>query len=108
MTDFDDDFDDEGARDGLTRRLRTEGAMIAYRTAIAICLDPKAPANAKASAVNSLFRAGGFFANQDGDDGPKDPSQMTAGEIDAVLRRAQTELNRQQDRDAKPPGNLFD
>lgn len=104
MTDFDDDLDDEDARDELTRKLRTEGATIAYRTAVAICLDPKASAAAKASAVNSLLRAGGYFANRDDDDGKKQPSEMTSGEIDATLRRLRSKLQSEK----KFTGGLFD
>lgn len=87
----DDDFDDEEEiRGGLTRKLRTVGALKAYNTAMAICDDPKATAAAKASAVNSLFRAGGFFASTDDDGGQKEPHEMTAEEIGkriALLRR---------------------
>lgn len=104
MTDFDDDFDHEGARDGLSRKLRTEGAVIAYDTAVSICRDPKATAAAKASAVNSLFRAAGFFANREDDNGGKQPSEMTADEIDAALRRLRSKAQPKRE----PAGGLFD
>src|SRR5258708_10168113 len=89
---LDSDFDEAEVRDELTHKMRTEGALIAYRTAVKICRDPKATAAAKASAVNSLFRAGGFFANQDPGDREKDPSEMTPTEIKAALRKAETSL----------------
>lgn len=96
MTDLsDDDFknmDEPDAREALTRELRTSGALIAYRTAVAICLDPKAASAAKASAVNSLPRAGGFFEIRDDDDGEKDPSEMSPEEINAALRKARAKL----------------
>src|SRR5882757_9268794 len=108
MTDFGDeddgldpDFDETEVRDELTHKMRTEGALIAYRTAIKICRDPKATAAAKASAVNSLFRAGGFFANHEPSEGEKDLSQMTAAEVDAALRKATTALKKRPD-DRKP------
>jgi hypothetical protein len=114
MTDFGDDeepevdFDEADARDELTHKMRTEGALIAYRTAVKICRDPKATAAAKASAVNSLFRAGGFFANQDAGDRAKDPSEMSPDEIKAALRKAETSLKNREDEIRKPKVNLFD
>jgi hypothetical protein len=93
--------------------MRTEGALIAYRTAVKICRDPKATAAAKASAVNSLFRAGGFFANQDIGDREKDLSQMSPTEVDAALRKATAALNKRPDESkplasGAPKGSLFD
>lgn len=96
MTDINDEefdgMDEQDAREALTRKVRTEGAIIAYRTAVAICLDPKAASAAKASAVNSLLRAGGFFESRDDDDGEKDPSEMSPEEINAALRKARAKL----------------
>jgi len=110
---FDEDFDEAEVRDELTHKMRTEGALIAYRTAVKICRDPKATAAAKASAVNSLFRAGGFFANQDAGDRSKDPSEMNADELKAAVRKAETSLkNREDERkplaSGVPKGSLFD
>src|ERR1700704_2669976 len=101
---LDEDFDEAEARDELTHRMRTEGALIAYRTAIKICRDPKATAAAKASAVNSLFRAGGFFANQDTGDREKEASEMTPAEVKAALRKAETSLKNREDEIGKPKG----
>jgi hypothetical protein len=106
--DFDEDFDEAEARDELTHKMRTEGALIAYRTAVKICRDPKATAAAKASAVNSLFRAGGFFANQESGDRTKDLSEMTPAEVKAALRKAETSLKNREDEINKPKGGLFD
>ncbi|MGO3928148.1 hypothetical protein [Rhodopseudomonas pseudopalustris] len=119
MTEFDDgDFDgmdEQDAREALTRKMRTEGAIIAYRTAVAICLDPKATAAAKASAVNSLLRAGGFFADQDADD-EKAPHEMTPNEINAALQKVEAQLAQREagpSQGRAPPqqrrkGGLFD
>ena len=106
--DFDEDFDEAEARDELTHKMRTQGALIAYRTAVKICRDPKATAAAKASAVNSLFRAGGFFANQESGDRTKDLSEMTPAEVKAALRKAETSLKNREDEINKPKGGLFD
>lgn len=97
MTYHDDGLDDIAENDlpdELTHKMRTAGAVKAYRTAMAICDDPKATAAAKASAVNSLFRAGGFFAVQDPNAGAgKDLADMTADELRASSRKAQAALD---------------
>jgi hypothetical protein len=102
------DLDEAETRDELTHKMRTEGALIAYRTAVKICRDPKATAAAKASAVNSLFRAGGFFANQDSGDRQKELSEMSPAEVKAALRKAETSLKSREDEISKPTGGLFD
>jgi hypothetical protein len=103
-----DDLDEEDVRDELSRKMRTEGAKVAYNTAVAICRDPKATAAAKASAVNSLFRAGGFFANHDSGDNGKGLSELSADEIKAMLRKAEASLKSRQNEIKKPSGGLFD
>jgi hypothetical protein len=114
MIDIDEDdeldaeFGEAEVRDELTHKMRTEGALVAYRTAVKICRDPKATAAAKASAVNSLFRAGGFFANQDIRDREKDPAEMTHAEIEAALRKAKASLTNREAEISKPAGGLFD
>ena len=105
---LDDDFDEADLRDELTHKMRTEGALVAYRTALKICRDPKATAAAKASAVNSLFRAGGFFANQDTGDRTKDPSEMSPDEVKAALRKTEALLKNREAEVNKPGGGLFD
>jgi hypothetical protein len=128
MTDFSDEefggMDELEAREALTRKMRTEGAIIAYRTAVAICLDPKSSFAAKASAVNSLFRAGGFFDSKGDGDAEKDLSETPPEEIEIMLRKAKAKLaemkgepseQTEQDearaapvRRRKSSGNLFD
>lgn len=111
MTDFDDENEDmgeSGIRGALTRRMRTEGARVAFDTALEICRDPKASAAAKASAVNSLLRAGGFFNSFGTDDSGKDLSQMTPDEVDAALRKATAALARREAGKNALPGSLFD
>src|SRR5260221_2752162 len=96
MTSFEDGLDDvaeNDLRDELNHQMRTRGAVIAYRTAIAICEDPKATAAAKASACNSLFRAGGFFGPHAADDGgAKGLAEMTADELRAASNQARAAL----------------
>jgi hypothetical protein len=100
--DLDADFDEAEVREELTHKMRTEGALVAYRTAVKICRDPKATAAAKASAVNSLFRAGGFFANQDISDREKDSADMTPTELNAALRKAKASLTNREAEISKP------
>lgn len=102
------DFDEPDMRDELTHKMRTEGALVAYRTALKICRDPKATAAAKASAVNSLFRAGGFFANQEPGDREKDSAEMSPDEVKVALRKAVASLKKREDEIEKPAGGLFD
>ncbi len=108
MTDFDDDedltdADDLEARQVLTREMRTRGAVVAYQTAISICLDGKATAAAKASAVNSLLRAGGFFNNQSDDDTEeKELSEMSHSEISRTLAKARASLKRRMEESDSP------
>jgi hypothetical protein len=113
VTNFDgtdglDDLDEAEMRDELTYKMRTVGALIAYRTAVAICLDPKATASAKASAVNSLFRAAGFFANQDPADRAKDLAEMSSDEVKALLRKTEAALEQRLAVIASPRESLFD
>jgi hypothetical protein len=102
------DLDEADLRDELTQKMRTEGAMVAYQTALKICRDPKATAAAKASAVNSLFRAGGFFANQEPGDREKHLSEMPPDELQSMLRKATASLKKREDEIKKPSGGLFD
>jgi hypothetical protein len=109
MSDYDenDDADERSIRTVLVRRIRTEGALAAFEAALSLCKDTTAPANARASAINSVLRAGGFFGLSDDDAGGKDLSQMTRDEIDAELKKAKAALSRSESR-KKPKGGLFD
>jgi hypothetical protein len=83
----------EEARRELRYRMETEGAQIAYDTAVGICRDPKASATAKASAVNSLLRVGGYDGKPEPDTG-KAISDMTPAELKALLARTDVMLAR--------------
>ena len=65
---------------------------VAVDTAVAICRDPKATAAARASATNSLMRAGalgGFARNFDPASGEKEPHEMTMEELEQSRRKLQ-------------------
>lgn len=68
----------------LQERMETEGALLAYETAVGICRDPKASATAKASALKALF----YVAGHDGKPAPdrdKPISELTRAETEAML-----------------------
>lgn len=72
------------ARRYLQERMETEGALLAYETAVGICRDPKASATAKASALKALF----YVAGHDGKPAPdrdKPLSEITRDEAEAMI-----------------------
>ncbi len=77
-----DDLDGDGARQtAVLRKVRTEGVETAYETALAICKDPKAPAQARAIASRTIFQLAGML-NKPEPETPKEPSEMTAEELE--------------------------
>ena len=93
-------------REELIRELQTTGGLKAYQTAMKICDDPEATSAAKASAVNSLLRAGGFFEKQETAD-EKELHELSGHELAAkvakLLRRSQ-----ENDRQTDSMGGVFD
>lgn len=86
MTD-DDDMED------FERRVRTEGPRIAYKTAVAICSNPKAPAPAQATALTALFRVSGWFDKKAEPD-VNALDGMTAAELATLRRKMERELKK--------------
>lgn len=76
-------------RRALLIRIQTEGAEAAYEAALAVCKDPKAPAPAKATCSTTILRAAGLFNPKDAGEA-KDPSEMTAAEIEARVAELQS------------------
>ena len=93
-------------REELIRELQTTGGLKAYQTAMRICDDPKATSAAKASAVNSLLRAGGFFEKQETAD-EKELHELSGHELAAKVARA-LRKSADNDRARESEGNLFD
>jgi hypothetical protein len=87
MTDHYDHDDDEA----FERRVRTEGPRTAYRTALEICDNPKAPAPAKATALTALFRVSGWF-NKKEEPEVDALSGMTATGLAALRRKFERDL----------------
>ena len=68
--------------------METEGALLAYETAVAICRDTRAPATAKASALKALLYVGGYDGKP-ASERDKPVSEMTLHETEALIARLQ-------------------
>lgn len=72
------------SRRALLAKIQTEGAEAAYNALLGVCMDPKAPAPARATAGTALFRAGGFMdAKQSASE--KKPEDMTWDEMSSRI-----------------------
>ena len=110
------------AKREVLKRIHNEGLPIAFETAISICRDEKAAAPAKATAMTALFRAGGLFNDKSDVADDIEPYAMSAAQLDAAVRRAQSALKMSnedgddgdQDEDGddgdqdEPKGDIFD
>ena len=109
-------LDDEPAavREELRRKLKTEGARVAYETMVAVARDPKAQASARATCAVALFRGAGFLGKradeEDAADG-KTLDQMTDAEMQRELQRLRTQRlhgRRRGSRRNAPDDSVFD
>lgn len=82
MTNADD------AREELLRRIQTEGVLVAYETALAVCRDPKATASAKATASGTLFRVAGYFDRSGDDTGDTPVEELSLEDLQRRIKRA--------------------
>jgi hypothetical protein len=116
--DLDDRLGDEPAaiREELRRKLKTEGARVAYQTMVAVAQDSKAQASARATCAVALFRGAGFLGkradDEDASEG-KSIDQMSAAEMEAELKRLRAARLRIQRRTPQrdpqeDDGNVFD
>jgi hypothetical protein len=67
-------------KSALKSRIDTEGAEAAFDALLRVCRDPKASAQALASAGGAIFRAAGLFEKDEGG-GTKEPHEMSPQEI---------------------------
>ncbi|MDH6231045.1 hypothetical protein M2281_001617 [Mesorhizobium soli] len=112
---FDDLAGDDEMRAEIARRARSEGIKAAYESALAICQDKNAPAQAKSNASRTLFEIGGMLNRADRKDeslSSKEPHEMTGDELRAYkqqFERKARQLNAvlNQSEDGKP-GGAFD
>ncbi|ANH06266.1 hypothetical protein shn_20955 [Shinella sp. HZN7] len=91
----------------LLRRIHTEGVMIAYDACIDVCRDPKAPANARQAAAATLFRAAGYFGQQEKQQ-TKEPHEMTAEEIQRAIADLSERIAGKAVRSDDDDGGMFD
>jgi hypothetical protein len=75
----------------LRERIRTEGAEAAFNALLRVCNDPKASAQALATAGSTLFRATGLLEKSEDGDG-KQLSEMSPEELNAALAKAKARL----------------
>lgn len=78
-------------RDALQLRIRTEGVLVAYDTALGICRDAEAPAPAKATALTALFRVAGYFEKSEVSTTQK-LSELSADELAAMQSKLARKL----------------
>lgn len=90
------------ARRYLRERMETEGAVLAFETAVGICRDPKAPATAKAQALKVLLAVAGYDGKPN-PDRDKPVSEMTRDEVEAMIDR----LKRDEARTSAQPDDVF-
>jgi len=87
-----DDLDGDALRAEIIRLARTDGIREAFRSAISICRDSKAPAQARSNAQRTLLTIGGLLDHRDrGDDAKKDPAEMDGVELQAEVERIMRE-----------------
>lgn len=93
--DVDDDLDLDEAeiRTEVLRRARSEGALVAYESALEIAGDKSAPAVARASSQRTLLALAGLLdkTGRDSADG-KAPSEMSPDELADMLAKLKRDL----------------
>ncbi|MER9603406.1 hypothetical protein [Mesorhizobium sp. M0243] len=105
--DFEDGEDDR-RRAEIIRRARVEGIEVAYETALAVCKDAKAPAQAKASAQRTLMQIGGLLdRNERQAEQDKAPHEMSPEELARAVNRLKRS-HRTTSEGETAPGNVFD
>ena len=75
----------DARRRALVTKIQTEGAEAAYQAALAVCLDAKAPAPARATCATTLLRAGGYLNVKPVDAEEKEPHEMSGAELSAAI-----------------------
>ncbi|WP_256750507.1 hypothetical protein [Mesorhizobium sp. Mes31] len=100
-----EDGEDDRRRADIIRRARVEGIEVAYETALAVCRDEKAPAQAKASAQRTLMQIGGLLDRTERQAEQEKPAhEMTPEELSRAVNR----LTRSQRAKSEIDGGVFD
>lgn len=95
------------AKAWFRRKVRTHGLRVAYRAAVSVCEDPKAPAPARATAAGLLLRAAGVLDAKNTEDDDDTPiANMTMAQMRAQYQRLEAEAA-ERDR-ANKTANVFD
>lgn len=83
--------DDEKSRALVEAKMRTVGVVVAFRTAMSVCDDPNASAQAKVAASRTLAEMGGALKRADrqaeAEAGGKEIHEMNAVELAAYRRQ---------------------
>ena len=111
MSELDDEFDDDEhrRRAAIIRRARVEGIEAAFESALLVCRDLKAPAQARASAQRTLLQIGGMLDRADRNAGvAKDPAEMDGAELEKATQELMRRQRRPAAATAKPIGGAFD
>ena len=69
----------------LRDRVRTDGVEAAYEALVAVCRDPKAPAQARATASTTLFRAAGMLERFEDDLDDIEVGDMTWDQLQRTI-----------------------
>ena len=86
--DYLDDLDGDELRSELIRLARTQGAKVAFRSAMAIAADETAASQARSNAQRTLLTIGGMLDHRDRPPGvEKDPAEMDGIELQEATRR---------------------
>lgn len=107
-----DELIEESPRETLAwfrREVRTRGLRAAYRAAINVCEDPKAPAPARATASGLLLRAAGVLTKtEEADEIPIE--QMSMEQMQAEYARLEAAAHERERAEAKPraKSSVFD
>ncbi len=106
IDDDDLDYDEQEMRAEVLRRARTEGALVAYESAVEIAGDKKAPAVARASSQRTLLALAGLLDRRDRGDAENKPhSELSPAELAETLARLKRELGERTRK--KQPGDVF-
>ncbi len=71
----------------LRERIRGEGAEVAFQALMQVCRDPKAPAQAKATAGSTIFRSAGLMEKAEDDIDDIEPGEATWDQLQRMIAR---------------------
>lgn len=80
----------------LRDRITSEGIEAAYEALVAVCSDKQAPAQARATASTTLFRAAGLLERYE-EPAEKEMHEMSAAELNELVRKGEAVINAQYD-----------